>query len=115
MQEHDWSARCKAALDSGCLDPGTERRLREARHRALEQYAAGPGLRHRLFGPLPLAVAFSLVLGLSLLIRMEGTEVPEIQRLAADDMELMLDDTQLGLLEDLEFYQWLTEADLDAG
>jgi hypothetical protein len=115
MQDHDWFARCKAALDSDRLDPGAKRRLREARHRALERHARGAGLRHRLFSPLPLAVALSLVLGLSLLIRMEGTVAPEIQQLAADDMELMLDDTQLGLLENLEFYQWLTEADLDAG
>jgi len=137
--QREFEARIRAAFDAAAedLDPAIAGRLRAARRTALE--AAG---RPAEVAPLPvrrgwyLGGAMAATVLLAVLVAapwrdapgpVAGESQPQLARgddaalpvpptdIAALDFEIVVEDDSLELLEELEFYQWLLEAEQDAG
>lgn len=95
------------------LDAQTRSRLTQARYAALE--AAGP---KRAYAPwLGGAVAAGTVAAL-VVINPVDTQVqdPQVDTAMAEqatDFEILLGDDELEMLEDLEFYAWLDDAETE--
>jgi hypothetical protein len=49
------------------------------------------------------------------MIVMRGPEIESMPVEVVSDFEILLQDESLEMLEDLEFYSWLDDVDLDAG
>jgi len=108
--ERQFVQRLSKALDAGqeTLDPAIRRRLREARHTALEQLAP----RRRFWQPVAaFAVAASLVAAV-LWWPGSSTMLPAA---AVQDVDVIASDDSLQLYEELEFYEWLAVADVETG
>jgi hypothetical protein len=102
--------RLSKALDAGqdALDPAIRRRLREARHAALEQL----GPRRSLWQPVAaFAIAASLV---AAVLWWPGSQTA-LPATALQDVDVIAIDDSLQLYEELEFYEWLAVADVEAG
>ena len=102
-------ARARLAQEADALDDDTRRALRVARARALDG-----ATRPRLSGWMPVTAAAAVAVVAVLAMRMT-TRAPTVPELvdSADvmtDIELLAETENLALLEELEFYAWLSEA-----
>ncbi len=113
QDDNKLNQRIRTALDASVdeLDPDISRRLRQARHAALET-ATKP--RPPFWQPAgAFALASILVLSIFLWPDRDTRQVaPEAAALA--DLELITTNDSLQLYEDLDFYQWLLESDTHA-
>ena len=97
------------------LDGHTRSRLNQARQAALDELQPKSAWRFRpvLAGAATAAVA---VVAFFLLQPAPDTTQPLVPAgIAEADLELLMAEESLDMLEDLEFYTWLAEADLDNG
>jgi hypothetical protein len=121
MNEHDHNdddfaraARDRLTQDAAQLDDTARRALRLARHRALDA-----GSARRFAGWMPIAAsaaAIALVSVLAIRMAPRPAVVPQLVESNGDviaDIELLAEGEDLALLEELEFYAWLSEADED--
>ncbi len=99
-------------LDQGSaqLDAATLSRLNQARHRALDGAAAGSGgLR------LPFGMRWASMAGAAAAVTLAVIIWPSAQQTPSmvgpglfDDLEIVMAEDSLEMLEDLEFYEWLS-------
>ena len=97
------------------LDGQTRSRLNQARQAALDELRPKPVWRGGpvLTGAATAAVA---VVAFFLLQPAPDTAQPLVPAgIEEADLELLMAEESLDMLEDLEFYTWLAEADLDGG
>ena len=105
--------RSKAAFDESVdnLSGEIRSRLTQARHRALEE-AAAPRVTRRLW--LPAAGLTAAAVAAVVVITPRVTQergMPE--SLASEDLAMLLNDDDLELIENMDFYAWV-EDNLDA-
>ena len=117
MVTHDpqtpFERRSKAAFDESVdnLSGEVRSRLTQARHRALEE-AAAPRFSRRLWLPAAGLTAAALAAVVVIAPRvMQERAMPE--SFAAEDLALLLNDDDLELIENMEFYAWVEDS-LDA-
>jgi hypothetical protein len=96
-----------ASVDS--LDAATLSRLNRSRQRALAA-AERPGRQWLRWAPAT-GIAAAAVVGALVLNGPAGFSVSE--PLTTVDFEMLLEDDGLEMFEDLEFYSWLDQADLE--
>ena len=102
--------RSKAAFDASVseLDPNIRSRLRRARHAAIEQ--AEDSRRASWWIPaLSTAAAAVLMMWLTPVFRQPQPQPSEALAARAEDMNLLMNEDNLELIEDMEFYAWLDE------
>jgi hypothetical protein len=110
----DFAAQAKGAFDDSVerLDAGALSRLNQGRHAALEQLASGDTkavwMRWAPAGGVAAAALLTMIV-------MRGPEIESMPVEVVSDFEILLQDESLEMLEDLEFYSWLDDVDLDAG
>ncbi len=110
--DREFEQRIREELDANleALDPAIARRLQQARREALD--AVKPA-HHPFWQPaIGFAVAALLVLAVVIWPGMRQDTPPSV---ALTDFELIAADDSLQLFEELDFYEWLAESDLDAG
>ncbi len=107
----------KALFDDSVDSLDAERlsKLNQARQRALGELERGPDyLRWQRLVPAGGAVAAAAVLGVMVLGPDEsGVDLPLAPTTAETDFELLINEDSLEMLEDLEFYSWLSIEELD--
>jgi hypothetical protein len=109
----DFAAQAKGAFDDSVerLDGAALSRLNQGRHAALEQLASGrtkaAWTRWAPAGGVAAAALLTMIV-------MRGPEIENMPVEVVSDFEFLLQDESLEMLEDLEFYSWLDDADLDA-
>lgn len=98
------------------LDAATRSRLTRARAEAVAAAGKSGGWRRWLTwlraGPgigLGAGVAAAGALAAVLVLQNETPQVPGAEIAALDDLEILLDEDELELYEELEFYAWLLE------
>jgi hypothetical protein len=115
-QDQALEIRSKELFDASvaALDGSTRSRLNQARHAALEQAQQRP----RVVWWMPALASAALAMLVALILpRMESqqalevTAESEVSLAAADDLTLLMNDENLDLLEEMEFYAWLAETD----
>ncbi len=92
------------------LDAATLSRLNQARQRALNELPDGRHTASRWWLPAgAVAVTAMAAIGLWQTVDPVGDSEPAIPVAASDgiDVELLLDDSDLAMIEDLEFFAWL--------
>ena len=112
--DEDFAAQAKGAFDDSVerLDAGALSRLNQGRHAALERLASGNTKAVWMrWAPAGGVAAAALVT----MIVMRGPEIGSMPVEVVSDFEILLQDESLEMLEDLEFYSWLDDVDLDAG
>lgn len=87
------------------LDAETQSRLNRSRHRALEE-ARGGGAHAGWLRWTPVAVG-AVAAVVAVIVWSPGDRVDELPRTVATDLELLLDEEELEMLEDLDFYRWM--------
>lgn len=104
-KENTFISASKAVLDESVRDlgPGVERRLRQARYRALE--AKSKPFRWLLPASGFAAVSVAILAG-ALWLFQPSRPVP-VQ--GVEDIEILSSGENLELFDDLEFYRWLAE------
>lgn len=101
-------AELEASLEN--LDPTVTRRLQQARHKALSEVKP---VRFPVWQPaIGFAMATLLILAVVVWPVQEKVILPAP---ALVDFELIAADDSLQLFEELDFYEWLAESDLNAG
>ena len=113
IDDEDFAAQAKGAFDDSVerLDAAALSRLNQGRHAALEQLASGNSKATWMrWAPAGGVAAAALVT----IIVMRGPEMESMPVEVASDFEILLEDESLQMLEDLEFYSWLDDVDLDA-
>ena len=118
-QDTALATRSKELFDASVagLDASTRSRLTRARHAALEQAQRRP----RAIWWMPALTSAAVATLVALLVpRFESQQQPfnaslaavdEVNLAAADDLTLLMNDENLELLEEMEFYAWLAETD----
>ncbi len=98
------------------LDAATLSRLNRARQRALDEMPGKTriGIDWRLSAGLTALVAI-LVIGFWQMGDFQGTEIQTTPVLVEEitDFELLLGESDLEMIEDLEFFAWLSSEDLE--
>ena len=110
--DDDFAAKAKSAFDDSVerLDGAALSRLNQGRHIALEKLAnADATSAWRRWVPAGGVAAIAVV---SVLI-LRGPEVDTIPAEAAADFEILLEGESLEMFQDLEFYSWIDEAELN--
>lgn len=106
--------RARRLLDESVehLDAATLSRLNQARQQALEAAEHRAHVRWAWWGVPAGGVAAAFLAAVIWWPRpaVDGTPAPPIE-----DMEILVNADSLEMLEDLEFFMWLDEADVDAG
>lgn len=111
--DDEFAAKTKALFDESVesLDARRLSELNQARHRALEELERGrTGMPWATVLPAA-GVAAAVALAALLMIGPDETaiEIPVAPAATAEtDFELLLNEDSLEMLEDLEFYSWLT-------
>ena len=128
MSDSDFEEKLKERLRASQddLDAATLSRLNQARQRALDEMPAArthsfPGVRWLPAGAVAAAALFAVLLWQGNIPTPGVPELPQ-EIAAADDsadsvsleIELLLNDEELEMFEDLEFYAALTDAELGA-
>ncbi len=114
MKPSSLEQKLKQQLQNSPIDPATRDRLRQSRHAALDALEGPTG---RFSTPLlrqGLALAGIAALALLLVLTLNRKDTP----LAADDLiafEIVTSDAPLEFYEELEFYDWLAQQELDRG
>lgn len=109
----DFAAQAKGAFDDSVerLDGAALSRLNQGRHAALEQLARGRSkaawTRWAPAGGVAAAALLTMIV-------MRAPEMESMPVEVVSDFEILLEDESLQMLEDLEFYSWLDDVDLDA-
>jgi hypothetical protein len=109
----DFAAKAKGVFDESVerLDGAALSRLNQGRHIALEKLetarTSANWRRWALVGGVTAIALISVVV-----LRAPG--VDDIPRETAADFEIFLEDESLEMFEDLEFYSWIDEAELNA-
>jgi hypothetical protein len=106
-----FAGKARALFDESVdsLDAATLSRLNRSRQRALAE-ARRPVRQWLRWAPAT-GVAVAAVAGVLVLNGPNGSRVDE--PLTTVDFEMLLEDDGLEMLEDLEFYSWLDQADLE--
>lgn len=116
-KDREFAADARALFDESvdALDASRLSALNQARHRALDELEAGRGFTawQRLVPAGGAAAAAVLVAVLVLGPDESAIELPIGPTTAASDFELLINEDNLDMLEDLEFYSWLTLEELD--
>jgi len=103
----------KQQLDSIEVDDTISRQLNRGRHKAIHSSKTSPPFWANFWGWKP-AVAYASVGLLSLTIWMNSvTDEDKNGFNAIDDLELLSAQDSLELYENLDFYLWLEEQDMD--
>jgi hypothetical protein len=110
----DFAAQAKEAFDDSVdrLDAAALSRLNQGRHAALEQLASGSSkatwMRWLPAGGVAAAALVTMIV-------MRGPEIESIPIEVVSDFEILLQGESLEMFEDLEFYSWMDDAELNAG
>jgi len=110
----DFAAQAKEAFDDSVerLDAAALSRLNQGRHAALEQLASGRSkavwMRWVPAGGVAAAALITMII-------MRGPELESMPIEVVSDFEILLEGESLEMFEDLEFYSWMDDAELDAG
>jgi hypothetical protein len=109
----DFAAQAKGAFDDSVerLDGAALSRLNQGRHAALEQLASG---RSKAAWTRWVPAGGVAAAALLTMIVMRAPEMESMPVEVVSDFEILLEDENLQMLEDLEFYSWLDDVDLDA-
>ena len=112
MNEHNedkFEANIKQALDNGvdAIDAHTLSRIRQVRARAVEKAEVKSV---NWFGVMSGALATACVMVFAVMILLESPT--PMQAVPVDDIELISSSDNLELFEELEFYEWLDEHEL---
>jgi hypothetical protein len=114
IDSEDFAAQAKGAFDDSVerLDAAALSRLNQGRHAALAKLASGNS-KARWMRWVPAGGVAAIALLTVLVMR-----APEIENMpveVASDFEILLDGESLEMFENLEFYSWMDDVDLDAG
>ena len=94
----------------GRLDAHTRSRLNQARQQALTELNKGATRRYWLTAPLG-GLAAAVLIAIVMMTGRESTAPSqESAALPLDDFDIVADADSLELLQDMEFYSWLAEA-----
>lgn len=92
------------------LDARTRSRLNQARQQALGELNQGTARRYWLAAPLG-GIAAAVVIAVVMMTGRQTTApTPDSAALPLDDFDIVADADSLELLQDMEFYSWLAEA-----
>ncbi|MCH7820422.1 MAG: hypothetical protein IIA07_00275 [Proteobacteria bacterium] len=94
------------------LDAAALSRLNRARHEALDELRR-PSSVGQWVRWMPATGIAAAVLVTVMVMRGPNSVDVIVEPVAVSDFELLLDNENLEMLEDLEFYSWLDSADLD--
>ena len=113
-EEEEFARRAGRRLSdsSDTLDAATLSRLNQARQSALNELPDGRLTASHWWLPAgAVAVTATVAIGLWQTVDPVGNSEPAIPVAASDsiDVELLLDDIDLAMIEDLEFFAWLAE------
>ena len=114
IDNDDFAARAKGAFDDSVerLDAAALSRLNQGRHAAIEQLASGNSktawMRWAPAGGVAAAALITMIV-------MRAPEIESIPVEVVSDFEILLQGESLEMFEDLEFYSWMDDAELDAG
>ncbi len=116
-EDADFAAHAKALFDDSVdsLDASRLSQLNQARHKALDELERGPGHAawQRLLPVGGAVAAAALVAVLMYGPEETAVELPVAPATAETDFELLINDDSLEMLEELEFYSWLTLEELE--
>lgn len=113
-KDDDFAAIAKGVFDESVeqIDAAALSQLNQARHAALEQLASGQSkalwVRWAPAGGVAAAALITMVV-------MRGPEIEVMPAEVASDFEILLEGESLEMYEDLEFYSWMDDVELDAG
>jgi hypothetical protein len=108
--------KAKALFDDSVdgLDAATLSRLNQGRHRALAELER-KGSVHRWSRWAPATgIAATVLLAVMVMRGPEGVDAFD-GSVTASDFEMLLEEDNLDMLEELDFYLWLEASDLEAG
>jgi hypothetical protein len=114
IDNDDFVAQAKGAFDDSVerLDAAALSQLNQGRHAALEQLASGSSkaawVRWAPAGGVAAAALITVIV-------MRGPEIESMPAEVVSDFEILLEGESLEMFEDLEFYSWMDDAELDAG
>ena len=112
--DDDFASKAKGAFDDSVehLDAAALSRLNQGRHAALEQLQRGRAkamwLRWVPAGGVAAAALVTVMV-------MRGPQVENMPLEAVTDFEILMEGESLEMFEDLEFYSWMDDAELEAG
>ncbi len=109
MQDQSLESRSKALFDASVhdLDASVRTRLRQARHAASAQMPR----RSRPVWLVPALTSVAAAVLIALVLPRLDRQHPLTESFAAtEDMTLLMNDENLELIEDIEFYAWLDDA-----
>lgn len=113
-ENDDFAVTAKGVFDESVehLDAAALSRLNQGRHAALEQLASGRSKAVWMrWVPAGGVAAAALVT----MIMMRGPEIESMPIEVVSDFEILLEGESLEMFEDLEFYSWMDDAELNAG
>jgi hypothetical protein len=114
IDNDDFVTQAKDTFDDSVerLDAAALSRLNQGRHAALEQLANG---NSKAAWMRWLPVGGVAAAALAVIIVMRGPEIESMPIEVASDFEILLEGESLEMFEDLEFYSWMDDVELDAG
>ena len=110
--ERDFAAKAKQAFHQSVqsLDGETRSRLARARAQAVE---AAKSRRFNLapwgFSLAPIGAVAAAALALAVIWQLPSAPEQAVEAVVISDLDLLLDEEDLGMIEDLDFYAWLLE------
>lgn len=112
IDNEDFANQAKGVFDDSVdrLDAAALSRLNQSRHAALEGLATAEGKANWLrWAPAGGVAAIALVT----VMVMRGPELETIPGEVVSDFDILLEGESLDMYEELEFYSWMDDADLD--
>ncbi len=94
------------------LDAATLSRLNQGRHAALDALRGSRSVGE--WGRWVPATGVAAAALVTVMV-MRGPDAVDLPSASVTDFEILLEGESLEMLEDLEFYSWLDDVDLDAG
>ena len=113
IDKDDFAKQAKAAFDDSVerLDAAALSKLNQGRHAALEQLENGRSKAEWYrWAPAGGIAAAALVTVMVL----RGPEIDNVPAEVVTDFDILLEGESLEMIENLEFYSWIEEADLEA-
>jgi hypothetical protein len=114
INNEEFAAQAKQAFDDSVerLDAAALSQLNQGRHAALEKLASG---RSRAAWMRWVPAGGVAAAALLTMIMMRGPEIESMPIEVVSDFEILLEGESLEMFEDLEFYSWMDDAELNAG
>lgn len=114
IDNEDFVAQAKGVFDASVdgLDAAALSRLNQGRHAALEQLASGNSRSVWMTWVPAGGIAAAAIVTM---IVMRGPEIESMPSEVASDFEILLEGESLEMYEDLEFYSWMDDVELEAG